>query len=58
MADYWFSTHQITAWVKADGGKIQDAAPVLRRFIGYTLGDLMRWGHKQGGEKLELLKGK
>ena len=45
----WLSTPKMTVRVRTDrNGVIVDAAPVVRKFVGQSLGRLVGWLRKQG----------
>lgn len=41
--DWWVSCPQFTVWVQTSNGIILDSAPIVRRFIGQPLINLIRW---------------
>jgi len=46
----WVSTPKWTCKVTVDGTRIVEAAPLLRKFVGQSIGALSRWAHKRFGE--------
>lgn len=56
IARHWISCAKFTAEVGTDEyGTIREAAPVVRKFIGQRLVDLLTWAAKFGGLKHEKL---
>ena len=54
MADrvWWVSNKRMTVGVvTTDELVIKHAAPIVRKFTGQYLGDLLRWMERQGGLK-------
>lgn len=46
---YWVVTERWTVRVVTDNGRIiTDAAPLVRRFLGQPLSNLLYWARKQG----------
>ena len=43
MKCYWVSSNKMTVCVDVDGGVIVKAAPIVRKFIGQPLANLVRW---------------
>ena len=41
--DWWVSCPQFTVWARTSNGIILDSAPIVRRFIGQPLTNLIRW---------------
>lgn len=41
--DWWVSCPQFTVWVQTSNGIILDSAPIVHRFIGQPLRNLIRW---------------
>jgi hypothetical protein len=58
MSEWWLSTDRMTIWVLEDGGIIEDAAPIVRRFTGQHISNLRAWLRKQGGFKEKQLDGR
>jgi len=49
MTVWWLSSPRMTVTVKTDKWtEIVDAAPIVRKFVGQHLNDLVRWMKKQG----------
>lgn len=48
--ELWVSCSAMTCWVKVFDGRIVDAAPILRRFIGQPQENLLRWLKGKWGE--------
>ena len=48
MAEHWLSSERLTVWVSESYGVIEEAAPVVKRFIGQPMVNLVRWMQKQG----------
>jgi hypothetical protein len=40
---HWISTESFTVMVKTDWNKIVFAAPLVRRFLGQPVGNLLNW---------------
>lgn len=56
MPDHWLSNERMTvAVVTDDQGRITDAAPVVRKFVGQHLDDLRAWMTKHGGFRERLM---
>ena len=50
MKTYWVSCSKMTVMVEVDNkGRVVDAAPVVRRFIGQPFRNLTLWFKKLGG---------
>jgi len=43
-----FSTPRMTGYVKIENGKITDAAPIMKKFVGQPEANLRKWLDKQG----------
>ena len=52
---YWVSCNRFTVRVTVVDGRITDAAPVLRRFIGQPFDNLLAWARRLGGMRMEVL---
>jgi len=53
---YWVSTTKFTVRVEVDrSGRITDAAPLARRFVGQQWKNLVNWCRKIGGLRIEEL---
>ncbi|HEY1876922.1 MAG TPA: hypothetical protein VGG66_05605 [Rhizomicrobium sp.] len=52
---YWVSCDQWTVEVRAADGRITQAAPIVRRFIGQPLNNLLNWARGLGGLRVEML---
>ena len=52
---WWYSNVSMTVRVVESDGKVVDAAPVVRKFIGQPLSALRGWMEKKGGFMSELL---
>jgi len=56
MRDWWLSSLRMTVGVTTDDDNvIVDAAPVVRKFVGQPLGNLIGWMSRQGGLQVEEL---
>lgn len=56
MPDHWLSTERMTVAVTTDDqGRITEAAPIVRKFVGQPLDNLIRWMEKQGGFRQKVL---
>lgn len=55
MKCYWLSSKKMTVLVDVQDGRITEAAPVVRKFIGQPLQNLIRWMRRQGGLRIEEL---
>lgn len=55
MKCYWLSSKKMTVLVEVQDGRIIQAAPVVRKFIGQPVQNLIRWMRKQGGLRIEEL---
>lgn len=55
MTSYWVSCKQFTCLVRAEDGKIIEAAPMVRRFIGQPLHKLLDWAVGLGALRVEIL---
>lgn len=40
--ELWLSSKRATFWIKVEGDKIVDAAPIARKYIGRTQQELIR----------------
>lgn len=50
MKHYWVSCKKFTVGVETDDQHvITDAAPIVRRFIGQHMRNLVKWARKLGG---------
>jgi hypothetical protein len=49
MTCHWISTEMWTVMVKTDGIEIVWAAPLVRRFLGQPIGNLLNWSIPFGG---------
>jgi hypothetical protein len=50
MTRYWISCKLFTASVTVDAaGRIVEAAPIVKRFLGQPIGNLFAWARQQGG---------
>ena len=57
MPSYWLSTHRMTVSVDTDDRKvITDAPPIVHKFIGQSLSNLIAWMAGQGGFQMSPLK--
>lgn len=51
---YWLSTQNMTVFAEIDAnGKITNASPIVRRFVGQAFLNLKRWLERQGGLRCE-----
>jgi len=56
MRTIWLSSLKMTVVVSVDNDEvIQTASPIVRKFIGQTLNQLVNWMGKQGGLRVEKL---
>jgi hypothetical protein len=56
MSEHWISCLKFTVRVTTDDeGKIVKAAPLVRKFIGQPLANLLRWARSLGGFAYEVL---
>ena len=56
--EWWLSSNRMTISVSVDRNEtIVDAAPIVRKFIGQPLQNLIRWMGHQGGLRIEKLGG-
>ena len=54
MRTIWLSSYRMTVVVSVDDEDvIQTASPIVRRFIGQQLANLVNWMGKQGGLRVE-----
>jgi len=51
MKEWWVSCKAFTCWVKTDGTRIVDAAPIARKWIGQNF---LRFLSYYGAEREEL----
>lgn len=50
MKDYWVSSLKMTVGVQCDDAyRIISAAPIVRKFIGQPIQNLINWMDRQGG---------
>jgi hypothetical protein len=49
MTCHWISTNMFTVLVHTNGTEIVRAAPLVRRFIGQPIGNLLNWAIPFGG---------
>ena len=57
MPSYWFSCSRFTVQVDTDGnGTIVGAAPIVRKFVGQPVRNLIRWARAMGGLRIVKLK--
>jgi hypothetical protein len=54
--EYQFSSLRMTVWLSVSDGVIQDAAPVVRKFIGQPAANLEAWMQRQGGFRKHYLQ--
>lgn len=55
--NWWVSCNKFTCYVGTDKSlKIIKAAPIVRKFTGQPLGNLIKWCQKLGGFKIEVLE--
>jgi hypothetical protein len=53
---HWVSCTAFTVRVETDaGGRITWAAPIVRKFVGQPLANLLRWAGSRGGLRHEEL---
>ncbi len=58
MTDYWLSSEKMTVLVKTDENEtIIDSPPIVKRFRGQAIRNLVRWMRTQGGFRAEVLNG-
>lgn len=50
---YWVSTKRMTGLVTVRDGRVVLAPPILRKFLGQPVNNLINWLMKQEGFKLE-----
>jgi len=56
MAKHWISCNAFTVLVETnEGDVITRAAPIVRRFEGQRLGNLLKWAASLGGFRYERL---
>lgn len=53
---YWLSSKSMTVGVTVKDGKITRAAPIVRRFIGQPLENLVRWMETQKDFRMKEIK--
>lgn len=55
---HWLSSNYMTVGVAVDPdtGKIIDAAPIVRKFVGQPLRNLINWMSRQGGLRIVEMK--
>lgn len=59
VGTWWLSNEQMTIKIKTDAvGDIRVAAPIVRRFIGQPLNNLVQWMKNMGKTTITLLKEK
>lgn len=46
---HWISTNYFTVLVRTNGAEIVRTAPLVRRFIGQPIGNLLNWAIPFGG---------
>jgi hypothetical protein len=47
---YWLSSKKMTVFVEVDDyGRIVDASPIVKKFIGQGIDSLKAWLSRQGG---------
>lgn len=50
ISSWWLSTEKMTVYVETDANdRIINAAPIVNRFIGQPLDNLLGWLSRQGG---------
>ena len=50
MTRHWISCHLFTVSVATDSdNRIVEAAPIVRRFLGQPLANLLHWARTRGG---------
>ena len=47
--DWRVSTKRMTFWVRTDGLRIMDSAPIAKKFIGQRFENLICWLERQEG---------
>jgi hypothetical protein len=47
----WISTNKMTVLAVSQGGYLVDGPPIIRKFIGQPMDNLMKWMKKQDGFK-------
>lgn len=52
---WWLSSEAMTVGVTTESRVIVRASPIVRRFIGQPLENLVRWMRGQGGFRMERL---
>lgn len=50
MENWWLSNKKMTIGVKVDKGRIVDAAPIVRKFIGQPFQNLKTWMYRIDNE--------
>ena len=53
----WLSSRRMTIAVDVVNGIIVETPPVVGKFVGQPIWNLIRWMRKQGGLRTEWLKG-
>jgi hypothetical protein len=55
---YWLSTHRMTILARVDEqGRIAQAPPIARTFVGQPFDNLRAWLARQGGYREERVRG-
>lgn len=53
--EYWISCTEFTVWVQTRNGWVIACAPVVKRFRGHLISDLLRWFDRIGGFRIYTL---
>ena len=54
---YWLSTNKMTVMVETDDKEIiKDSPPIVRKFIGQPINNLINWLKKQDGFQMKVCK--
>lgn len=54
--NWWLSSSRMTVGVQVIDGIITDGAPIIQRFVGQPLGNLIGWMKKQGNFRIHKFK--
>lgn len=52
---YWVCCDRFTVLVRAEEGRITEAAPIVRRFVGQPMNNLLNWARGLGGLRVQML---
>jgi hypothetical protein len=53
--NYWLSTERMTVGVEVVNGKIKTCPPIVQKFIGQPVENLISWMKRQPGFIMEIL---